>query len=199
MDKQETVYFVTSNEKKFTSLRGQLSSVGIDLKQLTYDFDEGRELDIKKVAMSKLEQAKNAFPGKRLIVDDRGFFIPALNGFPGPFVKLLLESFSYKGLLKLMAGEQDRRAIFSFAVGYFDGEKDNIFVADEVGFITDEPKGGDLHGWTELLYVYGYSTFPGRSLAELSDSEWKEYLVSIEDVDPFILLKGHLETASRVE
>jgi len=192
MNNLETIYFITSNEKKFTSLKNKLSSLKINLERLEYDFDEGRELSIEQVAKNKLSQAKEAFPDKRLIVDDRGFFIPALNGFPGPFVKLLLGSFSYKGLIKLMADEEDRRAIFSYAVGYFDGKKDTVLVADEIGFITDTPKGNNLHGWTDLLYVYGYPSFPDRSLAELSDSEWEQYLEDIKDIDPFALLKEYL-------
>lgn len=119
----QTIYFATSNSQKFTSLKNLLSPLGIDLRQLEYDFDEGRDLDIRKIAEAKLAQAKRAFPDKKLIVDDRGFFIPALKGFPGPFVKLVLDSFSHEGLAKLMRGELDRRAIFSFATGYFDGEK----------------------------------------------------------------------------
>ena len=186
------IYFITSNRRKFTSLQKLLQPLGIDLHQLHYDFDEGRGLDIQTIAKSKLSQAKKAFPNKRLIVDDRGFFIPALKGFPGPFVKLLLDSFSYPGIIKLMQGETDRRAIFSFAVGYFDGEKDHIFVADEEGFIIDEPRGDNLHGWTELLYIYGHPSFPGRSLAELNDEEWKEYLAAIEAVDGFVMLRDYL-------
>ena len=91
-----------------------------------------------------------------------------------------------------MAGEIDRRAVFSFGLGYFDGASDTILTADEVGFITDEPRGDNLHGWTELLYVYGYNTFPGRSLAELDDDEWQEYLASIEEVDVFAKLRDFL-------
>jgi XTP/dITP diphosphohydrolase len=192
MKKMETIYFVTSNIKKFTSLNNKLSSLNLRLERLEYDFDEGRELSIKQVAKNKLAQAKKAFPGKRLIVDDRGFFIPALNGFPGPFVKLLLESFSYNGLIKLMKDENDRRAVFSYAVAYYDGKKDTVLVADETGFITNSPKGNNLHGWTELLYIYGYPSFPDRSLAELSDSEWEKYLEDIEDIDPFALLDKYL-------
>ena len=149
------IHFITSNQRKFASLQKLLQPLGVGLQQLDYDFDEGRRLDIQTIAKSKLSQAKKAFPNKRLIIDDRGFFIPALKGFPGPFVKLLLDSFSYPGIIKLMQGETDRRAIFSFAVGYFDGEKDHIFVADEEGFIIDEPRGDNLHGWTGLLYIYG--------------------------------------------
>ena len=186
------IYFVTSNQRKFTSLQKLLQPLGIDLQQLNYDFDEGRGLDIQTIAKSKLSQAKKAFPNKRLIVDDRGFFIPALKGFPGPFVKLLLDSFSYPGIIKLMQGETDRRAIFSFTVGYFDGKKDHIFVADEEGFIIDQPRGDNLHSWTELLYIYGHPSFPGRSLAELNDEEWKEYLAAIEAVDGFAMVRDYL-------
>ena len=186
------IYFITSNRRKFASLQKLLQPLCIDLQQLDYDFNEGRGLDIQTIAKSKLAQAKKAFPNKRLIVDDRGFFIPALKGFPGPFVKLLLDSFSYPGIIRLMQGETDRRAIFSFTVGYFDGEKDHIFVADEEGFIIDEPRGDNLHGWTELLYIYGHSSFPGRSLAELNDEEWQEYLNAIETVDRFAMVRDYL-------
>lgn len=92
-----------------------------------------------------------------------------------------------------MQGETDRRAIFSFAVGYFDGVKDHFFVADEEGFITDSARGSNLHGWTELLYIYGHPSFPGRSLAELSDEEWGRYLAAIAEVDPFIMLRDYLK------
>jgi Ham1 family protein len=187
-----SIHFITSNQRKFASLQKLLQPLGIDLHQLDYDFDEGRGLDIQTIAKSKLSQAKKVFPNKRLIVDDRGFFIPALKGFPGPFVKLLLDSFSYPGIIKLMQGETDRRAIFSFAVGYFDGEKNHIFIADEEGFIIDEPRGDNLHGWTELLYIYGHPSFPGRSLAELNDEEWKEYLAAIEAVDGFAMVRDYL-------
>lgn len=190
----ESIYFVTTNQKKFTGLRDLLAPIGIDLRRLDHELDEGRELDIREIAKSKLAQAKRAFPGKKLIVDDRGFFIPALKGFPGPFVKLVLNSFSHQGIIKLMQDEADRRAIFSFAAGYFDGEKDHIFVADEEGFIIDEPRGDNLHGWTDLLYVYGHPSFPGRSLAELSDQEWQDYLTAIADIDVFVTMRDYLKS-----
>lgn len=193
--KDSTLYFVTSNSKKYASLSTQLKSLGIDLKQLEFDFDEGRELNIESITSYKLSQAKQKFPDKKLIVDDRGFFIPALNGFPGPFVKLLLNSFSYNGVIKLMNGITDRRAMFSYAIGYFDGQKDTILVTDEVGFITESPNGDNLHGLTDLLYIYGHPSFPNRSLAELSDDEWQDYLKATEDIDSFVTfvkLKNYL-------
>ena len=111
--KQENspIYFITSNHSKFASLQKLLQPLGVDLRQLDYDFD---------------------------------------------------------------------------------GEKDHIFVANEEGFIVDEPRGDSLHGWTELLYIYGHPSFPGRSLAELNDEEWQEYLTIIEKVDGLAMLRDYL-------
>lgn len=90
-----SLYFATSNRKKFSSLQKNLISIGVEVKRLECEFEEGRELDIRKITQAKLDQAKRMRPGEKVVVDDRGFFIPALKGFPGPFVKLLLDSFSY--------------------------------------------------------------------------------------------------------
>ena len=65
-------------------------------------------------------------------------------------------------------------------------------MADEEGFIIDEPRGDNLHGWTELLYIYGHPSFPGRSLAELNNEEWQEYLTAIETVDGFAMVRDYL-------
>ena len=65
-------------------------------------------------------------------------------------------------------------------------------MADEEGFVIDEPRGDNLHGWTELLYIYGHPSFPVCSLAELNDEEWKEYLAAIETVGGFVMLRDYL-------
>lgn len=83
MTKSKTIHFITSNQRKFASLQKLLHSIGINLQQLDYDFDEGRGLDIQTIAKSKLAQAKKAFPNKRLIVDDRGFFHPSSERISG--------------------------------------------------------------------------------------------------------------------
>lgn len=71
--RRQEIFFATSNKKKFESLSKILAPIGVELKQLEYDFDEGRDLTIETITQSKLKQAKEAFPDKKLIVDDRGF------------------------------------------------------------------------------------------------------------------------------
>ena len=49
MSNNKQIYFVTSNTKKFISLQKMLAPVEVDLQRLEYDFDEGRDLDIRKI------------------------------------------------------------------------------------------------------------------------------------------------------
>ncbi len=140
----------------------------------------------------KLEQAKKMLPGKRVLVDDRGFNIPALNGFPGPMLKLVIQSISVDGLVRLMGGRKDRRAEFVTSLGYFDGRDDSFFQTKEEGFLLDEPKGDNLRGWNDLLYIYGYKSNPGKSLAEYTDAEWEAYLQELNDGDVMKQFLNHL-------
>lgn len=178
--KNSPIYFVTSNRQKFTSLQKLLQPLGVDLKQLKYDFDEGRGWIYKRLPKVNYSKPRKLFQtsARSLMIVCR---IPVLKGFPGPFVKLLLDSFSYPGIIKLMQGETDRRAIFSFAVGYFDGKKDSYFRGRWRGFIIDEPRGNNLHAQTELLYIYGHSRFPvavwRNWMMRSGKNIWMRYLV----------------------
>ena len=177
------IFLVTSNPRKVEDYNRRLDNSNYIIKNVSLDLNEGRSLDIKEIAELKLAQAKTLYPNERIIVEDRGFFIPALNNFPGPFVKVFLNSIGTKGLLKLMEGMEDRRANFVSVLAYFDGEKDHYFYDYEKGFLINEEKGSNIRGWTEILYIYGRETFPDRSLAELNDQEWESYLIDIEKND----------------
>ena len=74
-----------------------------------------------------LQRSRGGKPGMRtsklntpLIVDDTGFFIDALNGFPGPYAAYVLNSIGNAGILKLMEGISDRNARFTTGIAYAD-------------------------------------------------------------------------------
>lgn len=181
--KNKTIYFVTTNKNKYKDYKKRLNSVGWKLKQLANELNELQILDGTEIAKHKLMQAKELLPGKKVIVDDRGFFIPELNDFPGAFVKMILKSIGVDGILKLMVSKKDRTAKFISVLGYFDGKKDHFFIDEEIGFLTKNKRGDNLRGWTELLYIYGYKTFPKKTLAQLTDGEWNIYMDSLAEND----------------
>ena len=176
----KTIYFVTSNLRKVEELNARLGKTGYIAKQLKAELVEKQSFDVQDVASSKLDHAIRLFPKKKLIVDDRGFFISALGGFPGTFVKLILSSLTIYDFLKLVEGKKDRKASFVTVLGYFDGRKKHFFLETEEGFLSKEPRGTNLRGWTDLLYIYGHKSHPRKTLAEYDDEEWSAYLASLE-------------------
>lgn len=178
-----SIYFVTTNKLKYKDYRSVFEKRGVALEQYEAELIEPQSTDAMHIIEHKLAQAKALLPGKRILVDDRGFNIPALNGFPGPMLKLAIKTIGVDGFLRLMHNKHDRRAEFVTSLGYFDGHKDMFFLAKEEGFLLEEPRGDNLRGWGELLYIYGSRGKPGKSLAEYSDEEWDTYLKELNETD----------------
>ena len=181
---KKEIYFVTSNKSKWEEYSNRFKEKGYTLIQSEENLEEGRSMDIRDIVMLKIEQAKKKFPGKKILVDDRGFFIDALNGFPGPYVKLMLNTIGYKGISKIMAGDSNRKACFLTGVGYFDGKDTQCYVEEEVGFITNTVRGKNIRGWTDILKIYGYAPISSKkSLAEYTDRKWSNYLKLVGQED----------------
>lgn len=179
----DTINFVSTNKRKFEEYQATIGGRGHKLVQYAAELVEPQSTDSMAIIEHKLNQAKQLLPGKRVLVDDRGFNIHALKGYPGPMLKFTLATIGYEGLIKLMKGQKDRRADFITSLGYYDGRDDAYFQTKEEGFLLEHPCGDNLRGWNELLYVYGYKTIPDRSLAEYNDTEWQNYLTALNEDD----------------
>ncbi len=143
-----TIYFVATNKQKFDDYDGVINVRGNKLVQYEAELVEPQTTDSIAIIEHKLEQAKKLLPGKKVLEDDRGFNIHALGGYPGPMLKFTLATIGTEGLVKLMAGEEDRQTDFITSLGYHDGRNDAYFQAKEEGFLTEVQKGNNLHGWT---------------------------------------------------
>jgi XTP/dITP diphosphohydrolase len=73
-----------------------------------------------------------------VIVEDAGLFIDALKGFPGPYAAYAYKTVGNKGLLKLLQGVENRKAVFKAAIAYCEGETKApvVFVGEAEGEIT---------------------------------------------------------------
>ncbi len=171
--KQENspIYFITSNLRKFASLQKLLQPLGVDLAELDCDFDEGRRLDICTIA--KVNYLKPQLPDKRLVVDDRGFFIPVeRSSFRGRLLNCYRNSFSYpSGIIKLMKARLIVELFFLlFAVGLT--VKDH-FRSQRRGSYVDEPSGDSLHGWTVIFMdIRAFPVVVCRTESWFEDRQW---------------------------
>lgn len=156
---------VTGNPNKAKEVAAYFGE-SVIVEHVKLDLPEYRGDDVGEIARGK---AKSAFDivGGPLIVDDTGFYIGALNGFPGAYAAYVLDTIGMDGILRLMEGVSDRDAYFETAVAYADEEGIFIFKGRMDGEITTATCGTEGFGYDPIFRV-GEKTLAEISLAEKS-------------------------------
>ena len=97
----KTIYFVTTNKEKIKQASKSLSRFNIELKDVNLEMPESRAEDSKEIA---IEKAKIAFDKlkKPVIVEDSGFYIKSLGGFPMTHIKFSLKTLGIFFVLSLV-------------------------------------------------------------------------------------------------
>ncbi len=135
-----TIIYVTGNKFKISAAQHYLNGKGITILQESADTKEIQSEDIEEVALDKAKKAYEVIK-KPLLVNDAGWIILALNGFPGPFMKFMNEWFSSEDFLALMKDKKDKTVILRDVYVYYDGKKSKIFSYDYKGKMLNETKG----------------------------------------------------------
>ena len=157
---------VTQNEHKLRELRPLFEEYEVEFETTNLSKLEIRSNDVERVA---LEAAKVAYyeSKTRVVLDDTGLYIDALEGFPMSYAAFVLKTLGRKGILKLMDGVKDRKARFVTAVGFSDGETLATFKGIMEGSIAAEEGGQEGFGYDPIFIPEGYT----QTYAELSFSE----------------------------
>ncbi len=113
----------------------------IELEQVSVDIDEIQGEDVEQVIRHKARQAYEQL-GQPVIVSDDFWHIPALHGFPGPYMKSVNHWFTPDDFIRSGAVQnQDRTIILAPCIAYCDGHEVVIFKHEVPGDIASEPKG----------------------------------------------------------
>jgi XTP/dITP diphosphohydrolase len=151
---------VTGNANKAAEVAaffgGELEVIHVRL-----EVPERRSDDIGEIAHGKARYAYDQLKTP-LIVDDTGFSIDALNGFPGPYAEYVQNTIGNQGILKLLEGKTDRSARFTTGIAFADESEIRVFTGTLDGNIALTPRGSDGFGYDPIFEV-GVTT-----LAELS-------------------------------
>lgn len=148
------IHFVTGNPHKAAELQQVLEPLGIPVLPTALDLVEPQASVIQVVAESKAEQAY-AQVREAVVVEDSGFSVEALRGFPGPYVKYLLETIGIEGLLRLMEPFESRGCAFTSVMVYRDADGMQTFNAAYPGRLAREidPTPSEM-AWSELWRVF---------------------------------------------
>ncbi len=152
------IIFATSNQGKVKSLKYYFKKYKVDINvtQKPLELIEPQADTAEEVARVKAKQAWERLK-LPVLVDDSSFHIQALKGFPGPYIKPMLETIGVEGIMQLMDGQKDRRAWFLSSLVYIDYEgKEYIFADDPYeGNITNQiSKQNTTDAWSDLFKIF---------------------------------------------
>ncbi len=163
------LYFVTGNTGKYKEIAEYIPN----LKMSNFkDIPEIQSLDINEIIKFKLSMAKDKsnYSNCNLIVEDTGLYLKALNGFPGPLVKFMLESIGNDGIFNICNKLNNYEAEATTCFGLYNSNKNEIsfFSATIEGVITS-PRGNFGFGWDQIFIPEG----SGITFAEMEAVEEK--------------------------
>jgi len=163
-----TVYFATSNRGKFTEAALLAAKFGVQLKRLNVEkleIQADKLTEIASFAASHMASSR----GLSFVAEDAGFFVDALNGFPGPYSAYVLQKIGWAGVLKLMRGVTDRKASFEAAVAYCaPGKPPKCFTGIVKGTVRQHAKGRRGFGFDPIFMPFAGHR---RTFAEMTAEE----------------------------
>lgn len=146
--------FVTTNEHKRREVQEIL---GVELGGAAIGTGEAPEiqsLDFEEVATAKALAARTALgsPEVPVLVEDSGIAVGAWNGLPGPLTKLFLSAVGNEGLLRMLAGEEDRSALAVCVVAAAESDgKVRVFRGEVAGTVAPVQRGEGGFGYDAIF------------------------------------------------
>ncbi|MEZ5331272.1 MAG: non-canonical purine NTP pyrophosphatase [Thermoanaerobaculia bacterium] len=154
---------VTGNPGKLAEagriLGGDLESVAVDLPEI-------QSLDLREVVEEKADEAWRRV-GRPLVVEEAGLELAALNGFPGPLVKWMLDAVGAEGLARTALALGDPRAVARCLLLYTDGERRILGEGVTHGTLVLPARGDRGFGWDPVFRPDGEE----RTFGELDGAD----------------------------
>ena len=146
------ITYVTGNWAKVLSAKLILEPLGIEVDNVKMDTTEIQADSVEEIAKCSAKEASERLKCT-VLKNDTGLFVEALGGFPGPYTHYVDEKLGENGLLKLLEGEENRKACFIEAYAYCEYEKEPIvFTSITEGVIAKEKSG--KYGWSwDFIFI----------------------------------------------
>lgn len=158
--------YISGNKSKFKNALEFMESNNIELVQEILHLDEIQSESSEDIALKKARQAYKLL-NVPLFVNDASWHIPALGGFPGPFMKYMVKWLKEDDLLRLMQNASDRTIILKDTIAFTDGTTEKVFARDVLGTVLQTPKGESDGPFVTKLISFSDD---GKSLAQVRSS-----------------------------
>lgn len=172
------IYFITGNARKVGEAKLACEPAGIEIVQQQLEIDEIQSTIPNAISIDKAEKAYNLVK-KPLVVTDTFWRIPALNGFPGAYMKDVASWFSSDDFLALMKNKENSQIFFSENITYKDAETIKQFSQEYEGIIVTEPRGtgNSIENVAQFEgYTLGERREQGRYSHKPEDYVWDDFV-----------------------
>lgn len=114
---KRTLIFATHNPHKTQEVQTFFKPYPVLIKQQACKTYEIQSNDLQEIArLSVLDAVKNS--QSPTFIEDTGFYIAALNGFPGPYASYVYQTIGNPGILQLMQDCLNRKAYFKSIIAF---------------------------------------------------------------------------------
>ena len=136
----KTILLATNNDRKIGEARLACELFGLVVEQVRLKINEiqshNPEIISKQKALTAYATVK-----KPVVVTDTFWNIPALNGFPGGYMKDIAEWLTSEDFINLVKDKSDRRISFTESIVYKDADRLKMFSKEFWGRMVDPPRG----------------------------------------------------------
>lgn len=171
------VPFATRNARKLGEATLGCQLFGVSIEQAEVAFQEIQSKDPVGIALHKSLQAFDQLR-KPVVVADTFWAIPALNGFPGAYMKEVTRWFGPQDFINLLLPYQDKRIRLTETVVYRDDEQHRIFSGEYWGVISSTPRGRGIP-IEQVVEINGQTIAERRNQGHYShepeDFVWSEF------------------------
>lgn len=150
------INFVTGNRSKFLAFEQLVRSYNFEAVQIELPILEPQFNTVEAVSHSKALQAFQ-FIHEPVVVEDSGFLIDELSGFPGPYTKYVLETIDVDGLVRLAIPLQSKACRFISVLTYVEDPEKVITFTDTTGEGTIAPEVDQTlceDSWSDLWRIF---------------------------------------------
>ncbi|CEP63155.1 nucleoside triphosphate pyrophosphohydrolase HAM1 LALA0_S07e03642g [Lachancea lanzarotensis] len=190
------IVFVTGNVNKLKEVRMLLAPAegqvpAFELTNIDFDLDELQDSSLENIARHKVSQAQEKLAkGTAVFVEDTALCFDSYNGLPGAYVKWFLKSVGPEGLVRMLAGFDNKKAEAVTTVAFADSNGQiHVFQGKTQGKVVD-PRGSREFGWD---CIFEPEEGAGKTYAEM---EKKDKNQISQRSRAFALLSKHLNGAS---
>lgn len=157
--------FVTGNDLKFKGAQHLCAQHGITLTQQDVETVEIQAESGEPIARHKANEAFQKLQEPVIVTDDT-WVIPALRGFPGPYMKSVNHWFTAEDWLRLTLPLEDREIILRQVAVYQDEREQVLFSVDVKGILLKEIRGNHAYPHMMITSFDGGNRSDAEAIAE---------------------------------